>query len=381
MRSLLLLCLSVALAAAAPAGDAGPIPTSEMTALDRAISRELNSSQHGSQTLADLRRLKQRLLRLQAADQAPSLRAPAWTEAEREKEEALKPLYVEDGDAQQLDRLLDAAEGGSRASLRSLALYYLYMNEPEKALMQWRRMGRATNADLPYLLISSYLEIALGEYNAGRNDIEEALRLMDSRASLALSTPVFCLNVGGYRIYTPRPAGDLLPGDDVLIYVEIEGADFHAQDGGRECRLMFGLRLKNESGYTMWSEANYGEYAPFFAGPVRDLHAALSWRVPNDLRSGHYELFVEAVETDSKRRGESVIAFNVGRRETNPEKRVTAAAPGDARAIDQANRAFYGSGIGDAGNSSTRTLDSVQEFDRERYNMEKQFYQMGRPDR
>lgn len=349
-----LLCLILALLSGwgpAAAGEAeGPIPAAELSALDRAIELEFNTSRHGSQTLADLQRLKFRLMRMQTA-------TPAATDA---RSPALLPIHPDDSQARILERLLADAATGDRPAQRSLALYYLYLNEPEKALAEWRRMGRASEADLPYLLISAYLELALGEYAAVRERLAVAERLMDSRASLAVSHPGFCLNVAGYRVFTPRGSEDFLPGEDTLIYVEVDGADFHeTADGGRECRLMFGLKLQNENRQTLWAEPNYGEYAPFFSGPVRDLHAALSWRVPNELRQGRYHLRIEAVDQESRRRGEAVLGFNVGKRDTNPEPAVAvpSAAPSPARidrAQQEANQTFYGGFRAESGKDSSR---------------------------
>ncbi len=325
MRIPILITAILLLLAAAPAGEpagaAGPIPQAELQALDRAIARELNSGQLGSQTLGDLTRLKNRLLRM---------KQPA---AKSERDAALSPLGGDDSLRAQLDRLQAEAAGGGRAAQKSLALYYLFLNEPEKALAQWRQMGKTSDYDMSYLLIASYLEFALGEYNTGRRSLETALRLMDSRTGLEVTPPVFCQTIAGYRVYVPRKEGNLLPGEEVLIYVEVEGADFKAVPEGSECRIMFGLQLKDENQATLWAEPNYGEYAPVFAGPVRDLHAALAWRVPNDLAPGRYHLFVEAVEDASKRRGQNILGFNVGRRETNPEKRPSGGM--DPRAMPQ----------------------------------------------
>lgn len=318
---------------AAPAGEVqGPIPLAELQALDRAIARELNSGQLGSQTLGDLTRLKNRLVRLQAQ--------PA-----SERDAALKPLAGEETSGRLRERLEAEAAAGDRAAKRSLALYYIFANEPEKALTQWRQMGRSSGYDLSYLLISSYLEFALGEYNSGRRNLETAMRLMDSRTGLEVSAPVFCTTIAGYRLFSPKGDAPLLPGDETLLYVEVEGAEFRSGSGGSECQLMFGLTLKDEAQATVWAEPSYGEYAPLFSGPIRDLHAALTWRVPNNLLPGRYSLHVEALESASQRRGEGLVAFTVAKRETNPETRPGIAAPlprGASQIIRDANRAFPG---------------------------------------
>ncbi len=325
------------------------IPPSELQALDRAISRELNSGNMGSQTLGDLYRLKNRLLQLQSTMKS-------------ETQSALEPLDSGDSQKLQLERLEREAAAGGRAAQRSLALYYLFLNEPEKALSQWRQMGRATDHDLSYVLISSYLEFALGEYNAGRDHLEEALRFMETRSSLALSTPVFCDTVAGYRIYAQRQTSAVKPGEDVLLYVEVEGADFtNAPDGGAECKIMFGLKLRDDNQSVVWAEPNYGEYAPTFAGPIRDLHAALTWRVPNDLSPGRYHLTVEAVEDSTRRRGESIIGFTVEKRETNTEKRPTGGMnPPLPQSYYDAQKAFPGAPMvpdPSAGGSNMRDTD------------------------
>lgn len=305
-----LVALAFAFAAAA-SSMAGTVPQVEIQALDRAIKRELADDNLGSQTLGDLQRLKYRLEQMQLQTRSQAL-------AE------LEPLDTGAAPGDTLSRLEREAEAGGRPALRTLALYHLYQNNPEQSLRAWRRMGEANPNDLAYQLLSSYLELALGEYNAARLHLDTALRLIDSRTGIELSTPVLCDNIAGYRLYVPRQKKTLLPGDDTLLYIEIEGADFHpVADGDFECRLMFGMRLKNESGTTLWAEKDYGEYAPLFNGPIRDLHTALSWRIPNDLQPGIYTLIVEAEEQPSLRRGETTLELTIAKRPTNPDPKLT----------------------------------------------------------
>jgi hypothetical protein len=205
-------------------------------------------------------------------------------------------------------------------------------------------MGEANPNDLAYQILSSYLELALGEHNAASQHLDTARRLIDSRTGIDLSTPILCENIAGYRLYVPLAKKDVLPGDNTLLYVEIEGADFRAlPEGDSECRLMFGMKLRNEHGATLWAESSYGEYAPLFAGPVRDLHTALSWRVPNDLQPGVYTLVVEAEEQPSLRRGETAMEFTVARRPTNPEPKLDAGMRREVnRALQDAAQQFPG---------------------------------------
>lgn len=368
MRKLLVLLLILpSLAAAGEKRDA--VSSAELQALDRAISREHNTNELGSQALGDLYRLRRRLESLQ--------QQPTTTKSEREA--SLEPLSRDDSLQSLLNRLQDEAKTGDRAAFRSLALYYLFRNNPEQARVIWQRMGPASTSDLPYQLISAYLELALGEYNSARASLETAQRMIDSRTSLELSKPVFCENVAGYRLYVPRPPKEFLPGDETLIYVEVDGADFHPlPDGYSECRLMFGLKLMNDLGRTLWGEPNYGEYAPAFVGPIRDLHTVLSWRIPNDLEPGLYRLHVETMEQDSKRRGESVVEFNVARKSTNPETRVGSnLPPGYERTIRDAEKTFPGgpqSGI-------LPGVDDTLKQNQNKYEILKQYENMNRGNR
>lgn len=324
------------LAAAAPCLGGEAIPQVELQALDRAISRELNQNVLGSQVLGDLQRLRHRLERIQHSSGDP-------------RHAALAPLAVgEDSIAQTLAQLEAEAGNGNRSALRSLALYQVFLGNPETALRHWERLGQTSAADTSHQILSAYLKLALGEYNAARAHLDEASRLMDTRTQLVLSEPVFCENIGGYRLYDRRGEKDFLPGEDTLVYVEVDGADFVTlPDGDVECRLMFGLKLTNDSDRVVWSETSYGEYSPLFNGPVRDLHTALTWRVPNDLVPGVYALAVEAVEESSKRRGESRIEFTVARRATNsaPRPGANALTPDMRRSIQDAQRQFPGTSI------------------------------------
>lgn len=337
MRICVVLLLSLMAGSFARAGE---IPLPELRALERAIESGLDNKDLGSQTIGELQRLRDRL------ERSNRLRS----EADGDRIAVLAPLEdisgvlgeAADSDVARLER--EAADG-KRSSLRSLALYRLYRNNPEEALRLWRRLGETNPNDLAYRLMASYLELSLGEYERARTHLEAAERLIGARSGLGLSEPVFCDNIAGYRLYARRRAGDLMPGDNTLVYVEIEGADFHSVAGGdSECRLMFGLRVKNEAGTTMWADPNYGEYAPIFNGPIRDLHTALTWRVPNDLTAGVYTLVVEAVEESSKRRGESSLEFTVSRRPTNPETRMDDGLRRDVnRALQDAGKMFPGS--------------------------------------
>lgn len=337
MRNVWKWCVAGAFAAlfgaAARAGEAQlAVPLGEMQALERAIARELNTGHLGSHTLGELQRLLHRLKNARLDG------------GKTDRQTALEPPGGESSQAV-LERLERQAATGDRAALRSLALYQLYMNNPEQAIQAWREMGSATASDLPYHLLSAYLELALGEYNSARASLATATRLIETRTGLELSEPVFCQNIAGYRLYEPRPVGDFLPGEDTLVYVEIDGADFQTlPSGDSECRLLFGMKLRNVSDVIVWAEPNYGEYAPIFNGPIRDLHTALAWRVPNDLPPGLYRLQIEAVEDSSKRRGDCVIEFNLAKRPTNPDQKLGGKyPPGFNQTIRDAQQMFPGS--------------------------------------
>ena len=306
------------------------VPEAEFKALERAINREVSRQNADTQLIGELMKLRNRLHQMRTSGRAP-------------KDVAVEPLAADDAQVRLLRRLETDAANGGRAAKRSLALYYMFLNEPEKALQQWRLMGRATDYDAAYNIISAYLELALGEYNTGRASLDAAVRLMETRTSLTVSAPVFCQTIAGYRLYVPMEKRDFLPGDDVLVYVEIEGVEFkRLVENEYECSLMFGLKLLDDNQRTIWQESNYGEYAPLFSGPIRDLHAALTWRIPNHLEAGRYHLFVEAIEDSSKRRGESVLGFNVAKRPTNPEKRPSAGIlPGNTEQTLQNNEGLY----------------------------------------
>lgn len=360
-------------------GAGEPIPHVEIQALDRAIARELNEKALGSQTLGDLQRLKYRLEKF--------LQPPGTA-----RQAALAPLTVgEDSISQTLAQLESEAQNNNRSALRSLTLYQIFLGNPETALGYWEKVGQGNPNDIAFQILSAYIKLSLGEYNPARESLDAAARLMDTRTQLAISRPVFCENIAGYRLYVPREKKDVLPGEDVLVYVEVDGADFKSTgDGYSECQIMFGLKLKNDIERVVWSETNYGEYSPVFNGPIRDLHTALTWRVPNDLGPGVYTLTVEAVEDSSKRRGENSVSFNVAKRATNAETRPGAGAgagytPEMRKTIEEAQRQFPGAStefqLLNNKDLMQRFESDARQYDSEKFDLIRRGEQMKRGDR
>lgn len=283
------------------------VTTGELTALKRAISREASSTNYDPQTLADLTRLQAKLIQMNA-----SVGAPAGASAE-------------DPSRQLLAHLMQAAgKGAGRAERRALAYYYLYLNEPEKAMEQWKLAGSSGQTDLVYPLVSGLLNIVLGELTLARRDLEMTLSSLEARLPLRIGSLVFCRTIAGYREAIPRDPGPLLPGEDVLVYAEVEGAQFQSlAGGGADCELEFSIKILDDEQRTVWAEPNFGVYSPEFMGPIRDLHTALTLRIPNDLAAGRYQLVIDVMEPRSNRRGSAAIGFDVKKRPTAQETRPT----------------------------------------------------------
>jgi hypothetical protein len=353
---LILLLWLIPFSSLAQSGEAAAaIPGDELTALDRAINRELNTGSLGSQTLGLLVRLRSRIARFNSP--------PAAATSPEESGESLRLALRQE--------LEGAVSQGGRGARRDLAFYYLFLNDPEAAREQWNRLGRAGELDLLYPLVSAFIDLTLGERQYAGKNLESTLAVLAASLPLRVSPPVFCQSIAAFRVYAPRPGEPFLPGEDALLYVEIEGARFSdSSEGGSECQLRFGLKLRDDNQGTVWAEPDFGEYAPLFNGPIHDLHAALTWKIPHNLEAGRYHLTVEALERSSNRRGEGVVAFSVAKRPTNPEKGLSASPaalsfPPDAARLGEV---FPGAplpvlpGGGSGGNLDQQKYDLLQKY-------------------
>lgn len=240
----------------------------------------------------------------------------------------LERLQAEESATQSVDALLNglrviyrdelAKDPKSRAAILQVGRFYLFADQPDKALKYLRGAGAAAKDDLDWLLLMTSTYMRLGDYRKCDRFLQEVDQIMEQRAPLSMSKPVFVKRVISYRMYEPR---DHTPqaGENVILYVELSGVQFIPTSNGLyRCNLRFGLELRDEMQTTIWSKPMFGAFSPAYRGPIRDLHVPIYYRIPNHLDPGTYTLMLTCQDRNSREEDATAVEgvdFQVGGRE------------------------------------------------------------------
>ncbi len=199
-----------------------------------------------------------------------------------------------------------------RTLLLKLGWFYLLKDEPDRALGYFKDAGAASEQDVFHPLIMAYTYLRLGDYRPATEWMKLAETKFGTYTPLRLSTPVLCSQISGYRLYTPLPATQTIsPGDDVLAYIEIDGAAFSKNGTQEACNLQFGLTLRDDLQQTIWSEPSYGTLHDSYQGSIRDLHTMINIHVPNNLVPGRYILLIDCTDQIGNKTAQTYLAFPV----------------------------------------------------------------------
>jgi hypothetical protein len=205
------------------------------------------------------------------------------------------------------------ADRNSREARLTYARYCLFANKPLEARKELEKTGPADEKDLLYPLLLAYTHILLDDYPRAEKYLRQIELGMVQERELRLSPPVFCSEINAYRLYTPQPDDAFQPGDNTLVYVEVDGTGFRrTETGAAFCDLGFSLCVKDEKQKIVWESPDHGQWRHTYRGPVRDLHVSIWLRFPVDLPPGNYSLFVTCRDHVNNGEGRADTAFTLG---------------------------------------------------------------------
>lgn len=212
-----------------------------------------------------------------------------------------------------------AASRASRLSRETLAMYQIFLDDPENALETLRKTGPASGRDIYHPLRLAYTYLRLGDYEKGYDALQRVESLLSGHLPLTLTKPVLCESITAYRIYDPRPDLPIRAGERTFVYVEVQGAGFRQQSPDEAaCNIQFGLEIRNELQTVVWEEPDYGSWAQTYRGRVSEIHVSVTFRIPNTLQPGRHYLIINAHDRISDRRGSASLPFDFGRRTRQP---------------------------------------------------------------
>jgi hypothetical protein len=223
-------------------------------------------------------------------------------------------------------RAADAAPAGDvfsaieRADIESKLLALFFIRDRMK-IEDYADLIRSFRDDGPMHIEVEILKAALFQ-RVGRTDLRDRALARISRftvqggGGLKMTGLSFAKEILGYRRYTPAVPAEFSPGQELLIYGELEGfVNAPAGDGSASFRRSFAaeLVLRDAAG----AEADRrellraGHAVEVVEDAAKPVHFWGRYPLPARLQPGSYRLEIEARDVEGGTRGMAQLAFTI----------------------------------------------------------------------
>ena len=145
---------------------------------------------------------------------------------------------------------------------------------------------------------------------------EAAQHLRDAAARLGQSGKLmarnlaFCTEVLSYGIYKPFPKNEFKPGQEVVLYAEVENFSSDNSDKGYHTALKCNYQLLDSRGAQV-AEQEYPTTEEWCKNPRRDFFVRYFLYLPNRIDSGNYTLQLTVEDTLGNKTAQSSIPFTI----------------------------------------------------------------------
>jgi hypothetical protein len=144
-------------------------------------------------------------------------------------------------------------------------------------------------------------------------DNRAALLALEDRAPLGVSNLRLCQKVNGFGSFDPLPVSTLRAGQSFLLYCELTGLRYQAQDKSYRCRLSSRIELVGATdGAKQWEES-LGETEDQCRSRRRDNYANYRITLPPTLPAGAYLLRLIQTDLVAQRTASSELLLTVVR--------------------------------------------------------------------
>jgi hypothetical protein len=237
-------------------------------------------------------------------DAAPP--AQAWND---HLAEAIRNLEIETTGAPQ-----STSDVGKQATLRML---YLLAGRRDEALRPISGVPAAQQDfwSKEMFGLAAYLDVERVP-DATRRASEAALHLRDAaarlgeQAGLQLRNLAFCSEVSSFGVYKKFDSLEFAPGQQLLLYVEVENFKSDQTDKGFHTALKTSYQVLDSRGARV-AEQEFAATEEYCQNPRRDYFLRYFIFVPKRIYNGKYTLQLTVEDAKSQKIGQSSIEFTV----------------------------------------------------------------------
>ncbi|MBN1257420.1 MAG: hypothetical protein JXA52_06910 [Planctomycetes bacterium] len=205
-----------------------------------------------------------------------------------------------------------ASSPKARQPRMNLALFYLYSNQPEKAIKHLETAGAGSEDDVFWPLLGAYTYLRLGDHKAAAIFLDRARQAASTLMPLQIQRALFCSEFRTLGQYTPRPSEIFKPGESTDIYVNIIGSRFKQLGENKYLvDLSFDIEIRDELQQVVWRQDNYGGFSCEYQHPVHDGFCDIVFIMPETLAPGNYVLMLTCLDRLSERSDSADLSFTI----------------------------------------------------------------------
>jgi hypothetical protein len=199
-------------------------------------------------------------------------------------------------------RMLYLAAGRRDDALRPLADNH--ENSPDQNFWSEELSGLAAALDEQHFSNNDQRAAAATEH------LRNAANTLGQSASLVVRNLAFCTEVLSYGMYKPLPKYELKPGQEVILYAEIDNFISQATDKGYHTALKSRYRIVDSRGVRI-AEQEYPVTEEWCKNPRRDYFVRYFLYMPGRIAPGNYTLELAVEDTLGNKIGQSSLPFSI----------------------------------------------------------------------
>jgi hypothetical protein len=151
---------------------------------------------------------------------------------------------------------------------------------------------------------------AAGRAAEGKQFLGEALTHLGESAPLVVRNLAFCTAVQSYGCYTPFKKNEFTPGQEVLLYAEMDNFATESTPKGFHTVLRSSYQIFDAGGQRV-ADHTFTTTEEYCQNPRRDFFIGFHLRMPQRINPGKYNLQLTIEDVKSQKVGQSSIEFTI----------------------------------------------------------------------
>lgn len=141
--------------------------------------------------------------------------------------------------------------------------------------------------------------------------LNSALKQLREEAHLSIKNMTFCRKISYFGNYERFPKSEFTPGQEVLLYTEIENfVSVPTNEGEYRTSLKSTIEIADGKGAVVW-QRSFPATEDFCRNPRRDYFHSCKFHIPEDIATGTYSLKLTIADELSQKRVSSALNFVV----------------------------------------------------------------------